>query len=225
MIAVVASTLVASSDTSGITTGSLNTTGADLIVLCVGYYSGGGGTATVSDSKGNTWTGLTARTGGSGTGSDETSRIFYCSNPTVGTGHTFTVTSVTAATYPTIGALAVSGAKTASSPFDVENGAGSVDVTIQPGSITPAVHGSLVFSSINSGSGGDVTGNSGLTVLSVPASGSIGGGFGYKVQNPAAAINPTWNFAFAYNASAIAAFAPAVAATPPGGGGGLLLGL
>ena len=119
-IGVVASTGKAGTQ-NGVTSNAIDTTGANLIVLAVSYYGGLGNTliaGEVSDSKGNTWTALTNR----GSNNAGNVRLFYCSNPTVGSGHTFTASdSGGGGTYPSLFAIALSGAKT-SSPFDLENG-------------------------------------------------------------------------------------------------------
>lgn len=118
------------------TTGSLDTTGATLLVAVVTYT----GTVTgMSDSKGNTWTGLTAYAN-----SGVTSRIYYVNSntPTVGTGHTFTYTASGGANV--INVMAFSG--TAANPFDVENGNNSASAaTIQPGSVTPSKDDNIVI--------------------------------------------------------------------------------
>ena len=57
-VAAISWTLKASAQATGTnatSTPAINTTGADLIVFCVAYYSSGTGVS-VSDSMGNTWT-------------------------------------------------------------------------------------------------------------------------------------------------------------------------
>src|SRR5258705_8700383 len=68
------------------TTASLNTTGATLLVIHVGYLASI--PPAISDSKGNTWVGLTIAS----TTVSNADRLYYVANPTVGTGHTFTFT-------------------------------------------------------------------------------------------------------------------------------------
>ena len=67
-----------------ITSGAIDTTGANFIIISLTELSSGG--YTISDSKGNTWHPLTARV----QGPDQ--RFFYAYNANVGTGHTFTGT-------------------------------------------------------------------------------------------------------------------------------------
>src|SRR4051812_10619033 len=73
-----------SSASSGCTSGAIDTSGANFLVASVSFLVGG--TPVLSDSKGNTWTARTTVNGG-------TSAIkeFYVTNPTVGSGHTFTI--------------------------------------------------------------------------------------------------------------------------------------
>ena len=112
------------------TTSGINTTGANLIVVTVAYDTQSG----VSDSNGNTWTALTAQSGSQ----DGNARMYYCFNPTVGAGHTFT----SAQGYGAICVSAWSGAAT--SPQDQQNGqynGPSPTSTIEPDRITVVPNG------------------------------------------------------------------------------------
>lgn len=197
---------------NGGTSGSLDTTGATLLVAQVASYAGSAAPA-FSDSKGNTWSALTTYA----SAEDPRTIIYYVVNPTVGTGHTFTTSG--ASSYCVAGIEAWSGGDT-TSPFDVENGnalTGS-HTTIQPGSVTPSQNGSLIVSSF----GGDrfassISIDSGFTTTEVDngvGGTNIGGALAYLVQGSAAAINPTWSYAAStYGAAAaIAVFKPAAAA-------------
>jgi RHS repeat-associated protein len=66
---------------------AIDTTGATFIIAAVSYNTGL--TPTITDSKGNTWTPLTASTV-TGTVSE---RLYYAANPVVGTGYTFSNTA------------------------------------------------------------------------------------------------------------------------------------
>lgn len=198
------------SGASGATTSAINTTGATLLVASVSYYANG----SLSDSKGNTWTPLTA----AAASPDDGHRLYYAVNPTVGTGHTFSTT----AAYVTLNVAAFSGVD-ASSPFDAENvgsvfGGGSQNT----GNITPSSNGQLIVTgSINGGGAGTtqsvnnsfiVTDNIGTSVGAY-----YGGALAYKVQTTAATIDATWTFSGSvYSAGcSIASFKAA-----SGGGGG-----
>lgn len=164
---------------TGVTSG-IDTTGANLIIINDSFF---GGSSTPTDSKGNIWTGLT----GQGVGGRAV-RLYYCYNPTVGSGHTFTST----AAFSSIQVQAWSGS--AASPFDQENGGVGV---LQPGSITPTEDNELLVVGL-SHSDGTVTQsiNGGFTIPpgnDIANSGNDGGAMAYLVQTSAAAANPAWS--------------------------------
>lgn len=70
------------------TTSAIDTTGASMIAVSIAYQIASG-TLTVTDNKGN---GDAVALPPTTTGTNVESQIFYWLNPTVGTGHTFTVT-------------------------------------------------------------------------------------------------------------------------------------
>lgn len=164
---------------NGGSTSAIDTTGANLIVLTVPYYPLLGGTPTVSDSKGNSWTALTLQA------NQGAVRLYYCVSPIVGSGHTFTATGTDI--YATIDVLAFSGAS--ASPYDQESGS-AFD---SPGSITPPQDGCLLVTA-SSNNGGTTSVDSGFTGFThdfTPGS-HMGGGIAYLIQSAAAAVNPTW---------------------------------
>lgn len=208
-------TLVASGDNTGDTSDSLNTTGADLLVVGGrGYASTGSTSIEISggtDSKGNSYTGLTNRNSGSGTG---TARLLYCASPTVGSGHTVTITPSSAFNAGT-SFLAFAGCH--ASPYDQESGATSSSATsLAPGSLTPSVDGCAVVTNFHSYTAGSLSIPSGYTGETRTFSGgALSGGYGYKIQTTAAAENPSWSWSGSNACSAtLAVFKPA------GGGGG-----
>lgn len=174
----------AGTGSSPVTTASVDTTGADLIVLVVSSWNV---ISSVSDSKGNSWTPLTAYIGGTGR-----QQAFYCASPTVGSGHTFTATS--AGGYPSICVLAFSGVDTAD-PFDAETGTTGTGTTSQAGSITPTNDNSLVVACIGFWDGSTRSLSSvdgGFTLQeTVPKDAAFGSGAAYLVQGAKAAANPT----------------------------------
>lgn len=178
-------TTSANGSSSGATTASQDTTGANFIVIGIGKT----GSPTVSDSKSNTWTALTDN------GQD---RIYYCENPTVGSGHTFDVNG--ASTYSTIHVLWASGAA-ASSSFDVQNANSDTSAsfnTLTTGSITPSVNGELlIVMSANDSSGNATSITDSFTLMTAqPFTGGVnyGARMAYLIQGSAAAINPTVTF-------------------------------
>lgn len=175
------------------TTDAIDTTGADLLVVHVGHGTGGDGT--ITDSKSNTWTALTTQGG--------ESTLWYCLNPTVGTGHTFTVTG---GSFPSISVAAFSGECT----YDQESGG----TDNQPGAITPAANGALLISGFahQQTSFGVVAVNSGFAIaaeFTYSAGGRIGSALAYFEQATAASIQPTWSNGVAARGVSMASFLPA----------------
>jgi len=177
----------AQGNTGTTTTSAIDTTGATLLVMVCTYAT----SASVSDSKSNTWTSLTAQ---SNTGIFN--QIFYVNSatPTVGSGHTFTLT----ASVSVVTAMAFN--LTLASPFDVQTGSSAASgSTIQPGSITPGSNNEIIISGVTGGNTmTTVSIDSGMTIVyQQPLTGgsNYGHGAAYKVQTTAAAINPTWTFA------------------------------
>ena len=180
---------------AGGTSAAIDSTGATLLIAVVTSASSG---ATIADSKSNVWTALNQY----GTIAPYTT-IFYAKNPTVGAGHTVTVTG----TYVGACFAAFSGADL-SAPFDAQQNGNSSGAT-QPGSITPAENNALVIGSAGEG-GGAAPNTTSMTMLGSWAfSGGnwYGGGAAYSIQTTATPINPTWTGA-ALNGLAIASFKP-----------------
>ena len=202
-------TVSATPGANGGTTAAIDTSGANLIVISVGFYSAGTG-LTVSDSKGNTWIPLTLRPTSSGN-----QRFFYAKAASVGTGHTFTVSGTSI--YPSIQVRAFAGAAT--NPFDAESGATNSGSSLATGSTTPSQPGALVVSALCTDSSATVSVAPTMTVTQNPFGSGVafGGALGYVVQTTAAAINPTWTIpGGATNAAAVASFL-ATAAAPAAG--------
>jgi hypothetical protein len=181
----VVASVAANGNSGGSLTGAVDTTGANLIIVAVSF-STSGAAPTLSDNKGNTWTGLTAQANVS----EATVRLYYSYNPTVGTGHTLTIAGATS--FSTLSVLAVSGA--ASSPFDQENGATSGSSAIATGSVTPGEDNELLAAAAAYAGNGTATVDGGFTV-SAQADYSAGNSYGcvltYLIQTSAAAANPT----------------------------------
>jgi hypothetical protein len=144
-IAIVDSLAASSTDGNSVTSASMNTTGADGLVVVVGDYSAQT-LGTVTDSKGNTFTALTSYAFGV---ADARCTIFYCADPTVGSGHTFTYTIVGG--YPSIAAVALSGCDTAAFYDSGKVSGSSTDpgtTSLQPGSLTPSADGAILISGL-----------------------------------------------------------------------------
>jgi len=195
---------------SSCTTSGIDTTGANFIVLAIGYQQGS--TPSISDNKSNTWNALTI----SSTAGAQACRIYYAINPTVGSGHTFSNGGTN--NYSTVSVLAFSGVDT-SAPFDQQNGANNNSATIQTGSVTPTQNNEVCIAAvawnlnrttepptINS----SFTGVQGTTFSS---GNHYGGAIAYLIQTTATATNPTWNFTNAWTNSARIATFKAAAVT------------
>lgn len=211
--ALVANT-ISTGGADGSTTPAIDTTGATILICVVSNYEVSAA-PTLSDSKTNTWNGLTVRSNGA-VANDEV-RIFYATNPTVGTLHTFTVTGT--GSYSLVAVAAFSGAAT-TTPFDVENGAvAGANTSLATGSITPSENDELIIAGISFENPDTLSIDQAMTITNqVPWSSGVtfGCALAYKIQTTAAAINATWSWTTSDNiAVAIGSFKAA-----PGGGGG-----
>jgi len=174
--------------TTALTSGSLTTTGASLIVVYSSAYIGGS-SITFSDSKSNTWTGLT------NIAASRNSRLWYAYNATVGTGHTFTLGGGGGSLFnQAFCVMALSGALT-TDPFDQQNtNSNSLQATIAPGSITPSNDNEIVITGYASGSqASPLSIGSSFTIIdSTLGDGHDNIGLAYLIQTSATAVNPTW---------------------------------
>ena len=185
-VALVANTCVASANGNNVTTGSLDTTGATVIVIGVGTSAGTYGSPP-TDSKSNTWTPLTTASAAAG----NSQKLYYVENGTVGTGHTFTYAET--AKFPSICVVAFSGTQTSGS-FDVQNtGTAESGTTVQPGSVTPSANNSVLVTGVSHGSASVTIDGSFLEGGDVGAGAfNWGCAIAYKIQTTAGAENPTW---------------------------------
>jgi hypothetical protein len=189
----IASVSAASSNSgASVVTAGIDTTGADLVVVHVADYTGGSGDGALTDSKSNTWTGLTAAT----LSGDGRSRLYYSISGTVGSGHTFTYTTTSGTSYPSIQVIAFSGA--AAHDQTSTNTATSVN-NVQSGSLTPPSNDALFVTGVLLTV--DVLGsaaiNSSFTLEQGTdfVGGNAEGGFiAYFIQGTAGALNPTWSW-------------------------------
>src|SRR5690349_23879193 len=114
---VISKVITQNTDHQNVTSGAIDTTNADLIIVFAFSRASGAGTVTFTDSKSNTgWIALTTAKLVNTWG--EYLTIYYKQSPAVGTGHTFSL-ACSDWYYPTVGALAVSGS--AATPVDAEN--------------------------------------------------------------------------------------------------------
>lgn len=191
---IVAETDAANVGGGGVTTSAIDTAGANLIVIATGI------SGAISDSKGNTYTQITA--------GDPGCRLWYCANPTVGSGHTFTIDGTS--NFSPIAVQAFAGAH--ASPLDNNTVNSAVGTTVQPGSITPSVNNCLLVAAMSNPSAALTTTSidSGFTQTcdrGFVGSNSYGIAMGYLSQTTAGAVNPTFTVnASSTNVAAMAAF-------------------
>lgn len=189
------------------TTSAIDTTGADFLIVCLSYLTSSA--PALSDSKSNSWTGLTISSSVSGS-----TKIFYSVPTSVGSGHTFTAT--TGNFFGTISAAAFSGALQ-SGPFDQENGANnSSTTTLATGSVTPSVANELIIASPMCTNGRTFTIDSSFSITTQANGGAsdFSGGIAYLIQTSASAVNPTWT-----QSGSAAQMAAAIATFKAAGGG------
>lgn len=209
-IAFVSGTNVSAGGTSP-TTSSVDTTGANFIAVSICWFNSGQSTTapSVTDNKSNTFTPLTVRN----TGSNLSNVLYYSTNPTVGSGHTFTLNGVSISS---ICVAAFSGADT-TLPFDLQNGAGSASAaSIQPGSITPGANNEILITGVGSGLIDPFSINGGFSIAQQSGNGGntfFPSGLAYLIQTTAGAANPTWTSTSGPDqmASGIASFKAAAA--------------
>lgn len=187
-------------------TSAVNTAGADFIAV-VASGLGLPVLGTLTDSKGNTWTARTAATYVSGY--TYYTQIWYCEAPTVGSGHTFTLTPGSGGG---IGmALSVAWFSHAvASPYDTEAAGGSAGgnaTSFQDGAVTPSAANALLIAALEyNDTTSDATIDSGFTVAAVarPVSSTcLGAALGYLIQGAAASVNPTWSWSASANPAAV----------------------
>lgn len=185
---------VAHTTTSGLgdsTSGAINTTGATFLIAAVSFNTGG--SITVSDSKSNTWTALSTIDPGAGAAT----RLYYVANPTVGSGHTFTVAGGIAASM----AVAAFSGVTTTSPLSAGSDVGHFEGTgspasVQAGSITPTQNNCLIICAVGQNRAATPAIDSSMTIsdhVSFTGGDHYGIDLAWKQQGTAAAINPAWS--------------------------------
>jgi hypothetical protein len=168
------------------TTSGVDTTGATFITLYVCDQP-----ITPTDSKGNTWMPVTPQTQGATTGG-----WFYCVNPSVGAGHTFSAPH----SYGAIAARWYTG--NTSTPFDVQSGhVVAISTSVAPGSITPTQNNDLLLAGLGTGSGNTTLygiSGGGFSTVSDSVNGLTGVTYGLAtsevIQTTASASSPTWTW-------------------------------
>jgi hypothetical protein len=177
--------IVDAGSASGVTTGAIDTTGANFLVVAAASSFGGTG-ATLTDSKGNAWTPLTPQGIVNGR-----SRLYYCLSPIVGSGHTFSYTG--SEIYPSIAVQAWGGMPSAA--FVAEAGASTTsETTLATGDIVPGGNNRLFIAAVT-GQGSTASIDSDFTIsdsLPFVFAESYQIGLAYYIQGTGATLNPAW---------------------------------
>jgi uncharacterized cupin superfamily protein len=185
----------AASGGDGFTTSSINTTGANLIVV-VKTWTGGSEPA-LSDSNTNSYTAAGAAQVDSG--NNRYVRQYYVQGGTVGSGHTFTLGGT--AHYGSVAVLAFSGIS--ASPLDQNAGDSATAWTTHPsGSITPTQANTVSVTGLMYDSGsGAVTEPTGYTAgpeVAVSSGAHVGVSAAWKILTATTTINPDWTSSTSY---------------------------
>ncbi len=192
---------IAQGNTLTATTASFDSSGATLIVIGISSFQSN--PAAASDNKGNTWSPLTAQS----LSASCHMRLYYCVNPTVGSGHTFTASHASAC-YPTVGVRAY----TSGGVFDLESGTdnsgGGASTTLVLGtSFTPSVNNCVAVSGCAWGdvtSAGTSTYFTNMDQMPLVSAQSFGLIMGDVVQTTASAISGGANALWGWTSSVIA---------------------
>ena len=188
----------------GGTSTSIDTTGANLIILAVASYFAAGST-TISDNKSNSYSLILTK---SSFDSAVKLTTWYCLNPTVGTGHNFTFS--VGGSYPTLMASAWSGAAS-SSALDQYDGKvnTSASTSINPAYISPSEDNQLIYTALGGGANSTESISDSFTKVynsdySDPS--YMLGAWGYKNQTTATDLDLTWSGSSMDRASIVLSF-------------------
>lgn len=161
------------------TSGAIDTTGANFLVMVLSSFGQAGNTP--SDSYGNTW--IQGPTSGNGT-----CGIWYVENATVGIAHTFTSPSGTA--FDALVVQAWSGVVASSSIDGSASAAG-----LSPGSMTPSQNGDLLITGYGGAGNAPFSVDSSYTLgdtIDNAAGNNLACALAYQIQSVAGPISPTW---------------------------------
>jgi len=191
--ALLAHTLKQSTDGKIVTTDAIDTTGATVIVISYSSQL----VPIPTDNKSNTWTEAVF---------DATrEKIYHCINPTVGSGHTFTLNPGVNG-FPTMAVSAYSGANP--TLLDTKNNFTASGTSLATGSITPSQDNVLLYYAI-----GDAFTDTtmGLDVGTILNEAALVGfvafalAHAHEIQTAATTRNPTWSWSPAARAGTVLA--------------------
>ncbi len=209
-------TLVAHTNTAGTSTiytatsSAIDTTGATACVVNVETFNGAGVTNNLSDSKNNTWAILNPQD--QGIPGQQAEMLYYAIHPTVGAGHTFTITTGRAGGFQVACFSGVTGVK----PFDKASPyVTATAASIQPGALTATNASSLCATgvAVDQGSGTIAIDSSFSITDQFQQASTIGGALAYKVCT--SAENPTWSWTGSKATNTIMLVLIPGSATPP----------
>jgi hypothetical protein len=178
------------------TSSAINTTGATFLAVLVVSFGGHGGcqAGNITDSNSNTWT-LVQEYDYEGSG--RSICYWYAASPTVGSGHTFSLSN----SYYTVAFPAAYSGVATTSPLDVQTGNSSgSSIALSSGSVTTNYNGELCLAGGNGYFGGSDTSWSlaspsvAMTLANYQESiggNNTGGVSGYYVQSTAGSISTT----------------------------------
>jgi hypothetical protein len=170
---------------NGGTTGTFSSTGDDLLVIFLSYWTLPG---TLTDSASNTWVHVGSTTYNSN--SQEFLRCYYVKSMT--TSGTHSITASGTGSRASVVAASFAGSHL-TAPLDQYNGAGNIfQTTFQPGSITPSENNCLVIAA-GCHDDNSATVNSSMTEIDdLDGQSNISMLHAYIIQTTAGAINPTF---------------------------------
>lgn len=183
--------------TNGGFTSTIDTTGANFLVIGLASYFPGGvlNASNISDNYGNTWIGLTPIT----VGNFVSTQMFFAYNASTGPGHFFSIAKV--GTYIGAGVVAYSGVFASGLPFDTGEGDGATAgayTSFQIGTpVTPSQNNSLLVAVVDLMVGSSLPSiDDGFSVAATVN--SNGNEFGIfiadQVQTTATARDPTFSW-------------------------------
>jgi len=184
---------------SGGATLTLDSTGANLIVVTAHYYGGDGANPTnITDSRGNTWTALTRRAH-----TNSAVRQFYCLSPSVGTSHLFTWVGGSN-TFNTLSVQCFAGV----SAYSSETGATGSGTSLSTGSITPPSDGAVLIAGVTFDASSTESSSpyGGLQQSNFQTAVALGGASAYLIQSTAASTSNTFSGSSVGRATALSCF-------------------
>lgn len=197
---------------SGGTTPAFNSTGAN----CIAVYLAYGGSPTVTDNQGNTYTAETVRT------NTVSGRWYYCLNATVNAGHTVTIgggSTVSSCVVYALAGVATTAAYSSPGGTDIASGtAASFGAAFTPPENNCII---LMGAGLTTATITGVTGANGWTVdqwTSGVGGTNYGSLVGYKIQTTATQVPISQQFATWTN-NAAGVCTPAIFKAAPAGGG------